>query len=58
MMNCRQASILLSARQDGPLSLSQRSRLQLHLMLCKNCRQFNRHLHFMRAAARAPSHWE
>ncbi|MDW5417804.1 zf-HC2 domain-containing protein [Iodobacter sp. CM08] len=58
MMNCRQASILLSAQQDGPLTLSQRSRLRLHLMLCNNCRNFNRQLHFMREAARAPAHWE
>ncbi|NHQ85842.1 zf-HC2 domain-containing protein [Iodobacter fluviatilis] len=58
MMNCRQASILLSAQQDGPLTLNQRYRLRLHLLLCNNCRNFNRQLHFMREAARAPSHWE
>ncbi|MBY0446216.1 MAG: zf-HC2 domain-containing protein [Burkholderiales bacterium] len=58
MMNCRQASILLSAQQDGPLTLSQRSRLRMHLLFCKNCRNFNRQLHFMREAARTPAHWE
>ncbi|AZN37956.1 zf-HC2 domain-containing protein [Iodobacter ciconiae] len=58
MMNCRQASILLSSLQDGPLTLSQRYRLRLHLVLCRDCRNFNHQLHFMRKAARSPSHWE
>ena len=50
--NCKHTSELLSQSQDRPLTLPEKIRLHLHLMLCDGCRNFNRQLELMRAALR------
>jgi len=48
MMTCKQASQLLSQRQDRTLSRRERIGLRLHVWICINCRRFERQLNFMR----------
>ena len=50
--NCKHTSELLSQSQDRLLTLPEKIRLYLHLMLCDGCRNFNRQLELMRAALR------
>lgn len=49
---CREASHLLSRRQDAPLSRGQSLRLRLHLAACDACANFARQLDFLREALR------
>ncbi len=50
--SCKHTSELLSQGQDRSLTLAERLRLGLHLMLCNSCRNFTRQLSFMRTALR------
>lgn len=50
--DCKHSSELLSQDQDRPLTLAERLRLGMHLMLCQRCRIFARQLDFMRTALR------
>lgn len=52
MPNCKQTSELLSQGQDRGLTLPEKIRLQLHLLVCSGCRSFSRQLGFLRAAVR------
>lgn len=49
---CRQASQLLSAGLDRPLSLTERLPLQVHLLTCTGCRAFQAQMRFLREASR------
>lgn len=42
MLNCRQATQLLSERQDRPLTLNEKLSLNLHTGLCTPCRRFGK----------------
>lgn len=44
MLNCRQATQLLSERQDRPLSLNEKLSLNLHVGLCTPCRRFGKQI--------------
>ncbi|TNF37658.1 MAG: zf-HC2 domain-containing protein [Gammaproteobacteria bacterium] len=44
MMNCKQATKLMSQEQDRDLSLSERVRLRLHLFICTGCTNYNKQL--------------
>lgn len=50
--NCKHTSELLSQGQDRSLTLPEKIRLELHLLICERCRIFNRQLAFMRMALR------
>jgi hypothetical protein len=50
MLNCKQASQLVSESLDGPLSWSDRFSLRLHLFICDACTRFNRQLHVIKNA--------
>jgi hypothetical protein len=50
MLDCRQASHLLSQSMERKLSLRQRLSLRLHLMLCEACAQFSLQLETLRLA--------
>jgi predicted anti-sigma-YlaC factor YlaD len=50
--DCREVTELTSRRQDEPLALLDRLRLQAHLALCEACRRFSQQLDFLRRAAR------
>lgn len=44
MMNCKQATRLMSQGQDRELSLSERLRLRFHLFICTGCTHYNKQL--------------
>lgn len=52
MLNCKQASKLMSQAQDRDISLRERLSLRFHLLFCLGCRNFSRQLEVMRAACR------
>lgn len=45
--SCRQASRLITVRQDRPLSVLERVSLRVHLTLCASCRRFARQIIFL-----------
>ena len=49
-MNCKQATRLMSEGQDRSLSKLERTALRLHFLICKGCKNYNRHLAFIREA--------
>lgn len=51
MLNCSEATRLLSDRLEQPLSRGQRLSLMLHVMMCSACRNFGRQAEFLRRAA-------
>lgn len=52
MMNCKEATQLLSQDLERKLSLPERLGLHLHLLICRGCRATERHFAFLRTAAR------
>jgi hypothetical protein len=50
IVSCREASRLLSRREEQPLASVERFKLALHLRLCRACTRFARQLALMRAA--------
>jgi len=48
MMNCKQASRLMSQELDRPLSWREKVSLRLHLMMCDGCRNFQKQMAFLR----------
>ena len=50
MLDCREASRLVSRAMDERLPLGQRLRLRLHLALCDACSNFSRQVRLLRAA--------
>ena len=52
IISCKDASRLVSRREDGRLSFWQRTTLRLHLSVCAACTRFERQIRFLRAAMR------
>lgn len=52
MYSCEQASKLSSRAMEEPLGRLQRVQLSLHLMLCRNCKNFSRQIEFLRRTSR------
>lgn len=52
MMNCKEATQLLSQDLERKLSLPERLGLRLHLLICRGCRATERHFAFLHTAAR------
>ncbi len=50
--NCKHTTELMSQGQDRALTLTERMRLNIHLLLCTRCRTFTQQLSFMRTALR------
>jgi hypothetical protein len=50
MLNCRDATRLISDGLDRPLALAERGRLGVHLLLCAPCCRFRRAAHWLRQA--------
>ena len=50
LVSCKEASRLLSQRQDRALPLADRVKLALHLSVCVACSRFARQLAVMRKA--------
>jgi hypothetical protein len=52
MMNCEQATRLMSEGQDRELGTGERTLLRVHTWMCSGCRQFQGQLGFLRQAVR------
>lgn len=49
MLNCKQTTEVVSKRLDRELSWLERFNLKLHLIICKHCRNYAKHLSFLHA---------
>jgi len=57
LLSCKQAHQLVSEGMDRRLPFSARTRLQLHLSMCKACTNFNQQMQSLRHAMRElPKH--
>jgi hypothetical protein len=45
MLNCKNASQLISQSLEQPLTIRERFALNLHLLICKYCKRFSQQLH-------------
>lgn len=52
MMNCRQATHLLSEAQDRTLTVSERIHVRLHCMMCSGCANYDKHMDALRLITR------
>jgi len=52
MLSCKEVSLLLSKACDQELPWRERLAVRLHLLYCRGCAQFGKHLQFLRAAGR------
>lgn len=52
MMMCREATRLISLRQDRPISLQERFSLRLHLAMCVACRECDRQFTLLHGVGR------
>jgi len=50
MLNCKEASRLLSQREDRELAVGERLALRMHLALCGACTRVSEQLGFLRKA--------
>lgn len=53
MLNCKQASALMSRTMDETLPLGKRLALRLHLFICDGCTNFFSQITLLRKASRA-----
>ena len=49
-LSCKEATQLLSQREDRKLTLGERAALRLHLVICKGCRAVSAQIPFLRRA--------
>jgi len=52
MLNCRDATRLMSESQERPLSMVESMSLKLHLMMCSGCSNFKEHMGTIRVMTR------
>jgi len=52
MLSCKEATRLMSEAQDRNLKAGERVSLELHLAMCKGCRNFKQQINFLREACR------
>ena len=55
MMNCKQATQLMSQELDRPLTWRERLALGLHNLMCGGCHQYRQQMAFLRRALRSRS---
>ena len=53
MMNCQQATRLISESQERALSLSEKVSLKVHLMVCSGCKNFSLQVPFLSQSMKA-----
>lgn len=53
MLNCQDATRLLSESQERTLSLKERMPLKMHVLMCSGCRNFGQQMDTLRQMARA-----
>jgi len=49
-LSCKEATRLLSRREDQRLSLAERAALRVHLAICRGCRALSEQIPFLRRA--------
>ena len=49
-LSCKDATRLISQREDRSLSLAERTALRLHLLICRGCRAVSKQVPFLRRA--------
>lgn len=52
MLSCKEVTRLLSENQDRPLGLSEKMQLEMHLAMCKGCKNFKSQMSFLREACK------
>ncbi len=52
MLNCKNATRLMSESQERPLSAMERMLLRLHVMMCSGCHNFKEQIGAMRLMTR------
>lgn len=52
MLNCKEATHLMSEAQDRRLALGEQVQLKAHMLICTGCRNFNRQMHLLRQACK------
>jgi hypothetical protein len=50
MLNCKEATHLMSAAHERELGLRERIALRLHLLMCMGCRNYDRQMEFLHKA--------
>jgi len=55
MLNCHDATRLMSEAQDRPLKLSERISLKMHVMMCSGCNNFKSQMGTLRMMTRSYS---
>lgn len=58
MMNCLEASKLISESQERSLSVPEKVTLKMHVMMCSGCKNFSLQVPFLGKAMRAYAQWE
>lgn len=53
MMNCKQATRLISESQERSLSLVEKMSLKVHLVICTGCKNFSLQVPFLSKAMKA-----
>jgi heterodisulfide reductase subunit B len=53
MLNCHDATFLMSQGRERTLSFPERMKLRLHVAMCSGCANFGRQLKHLGAAAKA-----
>ena len=53
MLTCKEASVLLSQKQERPLGMGERLLLKFHLLICHGCTNFSRQLVLIRTAIKS-----
>ncbi len=56
MLDCKQASQLISQSLDRPLTLRERFALKLHLFICEFCKRFSQQVQSLRVAIKMITH--
>lgn len=52
-MNCKEATRLLSEKQDRPLSEKEKTALRFHTLICSGCRNFGKQMDAISIFARS-----
>jgi hypothetical protein len=53
MLSCKEVTHLLSESQDRKLTVGERARLEMHLLICDGCTNFRKQMDFLRKACRS-----
>ena len=52
MLNCEEVTRMLSESLERPLTVKERMGVNMHLMMCKGCKNCGQHMHDLRRIAR------